>query len=156
MNPRPYVSHGAPSTTYPSLTCGVWACPEWRSTDCLTSTSPCPWLPLYSRFYSKMAAVEASTAHTVCPTAMYTLQPLQRCRALQLYSRSTVYILYTTPQVTPLCLGLRVRSNDFTRVCVDFPAPCIGFCSPLPTLVRGCMLLYVDKKTKPACSRPRR
>ena len=56
-----------------------------------------PWLPLYSRFYSKMAAVEASTAHTVCLTAMYTLQPLQRCRALQLYSRSTVYILYTTP-----------------------------------------------------------
>ena len=58
-----------------------------------------PGLPLYSRFYSKMAAVEASTANTVCLTAMYTLQPLQRCRALQLYSRYTLYILYTTPQV---------------------------------------------------------
>ena len=57
--------------------------------------TPCP--SLCSRFYSKMGAVEASTADTVCLTAMYTLQPLQRCRALQLYSRSTVYILYTTP-----------------------------------------------------------
>ena len=52
---------------------------------------------LYSKFYSKMAAVEPSTAHTVCPTALYSLQPLQRCRAIQLYSRYTLYILYTTP-----------------------------------------------------------
>ena len=37
---------------------------------------------------------------------MYTLQPLQRCRAPQLYSRSTVYILYTTPQADKRTVGL--------------------------------------------------
>ena len=58
-------------------------------------------LGLYSNFYSKMAAVEASTPDTPCLRAPYTLQHLQPLQPLQLYSISTVYSLYTTPLAYP-------------------------------------------------------
>ena len=55
-----------------------------------------PWLPLYSRFYSKMAAVEPSTADTVCPN-LYNLYSV-----VELYSYTAV-IQYTssTPPLPP-------------------------------------------------------
>ena len=59
------------------------------------------WGHIHTALHDAEFAVElcnASTAPTVCLTALYSLQPLQRCRAIQLYSRYTLYILYTTPQ----------------------------------------------------------
>ena len=59
-------------------------------------------LGLYSNFYSKMAAVEASTALTHCVRAPYPLQPLQRyTAAVDLYS-STAFLQYTV-STPPLC-----------------------------------------------------
>ena len=68
------------------------------SANVLTSTLA---VELYNNVYSKKAVVEASTPHSLCTTlfvfstALYSA--LQRCRALQLYSSSTVYNLYTIP-----------------------------------------------------------
>ena len=49
-------------------------------------------LGLYSNFYSKKAAVEASTAATPCVRAPYPLQPLQPLQPLSSTSISTYSI----------------------------------------------------------------
>ena len=71
-------------------------------------------LGLYSNFYSKKAAVEASTALTHCVRAPYPLQPLQ---PLQLYSISTVYSLYTTP----LCRSHETGTHTASKFRISFP-----------------------------------
>ena len=68
-------------------------------------------LGLYSNFYSKMAAVEASTPDTPCLRAPYSLQPLQRyTAAVDLYS-STAFLQYTasTPPLCFLSLAIQYR-----------------------------------------------
>ena len=76
--------------------CGIWS-----NLDNHLTTDPRTFL--YSILYSKKAAVEAYTPLTHCPTAPYlyssytaAIQQLYRLIAIQLYSSSTVYILYST------------------------------------------------------------
>ena len=64
---------------------------------------------LYSILYSKKAAVEAYTPLTHCPTAPYLYSSYSCCIAIQLYSSSTVYILYSIPLVWPEGRSQEVR-----------------------------------------------
>ena len=74
--------------------CGIWS-----DSDNHLTTDPRTFL--YSILYSKKAAVEAYTPLTHCPTAPYLYSSYTAAiQAVQLYSGSTVYILYSIPLVS--------------------------------------------------------